>query len=49
MEQRTTATAMIAAPELSGNSRGRIAPDFSTRQKMLVQKSNQQTPNKETR
>jgi len=43
MERGTKATTTLAAPELSGNSRVRSAPDFSTRRKMLVQISNQQT------
>jgi len=49
MGRRTTATTTLTAPELSGNSRVRIAPDFSTRRKLLVQNSNRQNGKNETR
>ena len=46
MERGTKATTTLTAPELSGNSRVHIAPDFSTGRKMLVQNSNQQNGKK---
>jgi hypothetical protein len=48
MERGATAMTTITAPELSGNSGVRIAPNFSTSRKMLVQISNQQNGKKET-
>jgi hypothetical protein len=49
MERRAKATTMLKVIELSGNSPVRLALDFSRRRKLLVQKGNQQTPQKETR